>query len=123
MLLPEKGVCVALNKRSIPLCIIFCFITCGVYALYWLYTVTDELNSASGNYGDLGGGIVLLLTIVTFGLFGIYWAYTAGGKVAEIRAYNGADFKYYPILFPICWFFGLSIVVLAITQDTLNKIG
>ncbi|MBO5101695.1 MAG: DUF4234 domain-containing protein, partial [Clostridia bacterium] len=64
-----------IKKREIVACIIFSIITCGIYLLYWMYKMNDEINAITGTRDDTSGGIVILLIIVTCGLYGIYWSY------------------------------------------------
>ena len=62
-----------LTKKNIALCIVFSVITCGLYSLYWLYCLAEDVNWLTGREGAMSGGMVLLLTIVTCGIYGIYW--------------------------------------------------
>ena len=36
------------KKRSIPLAIIFSIITCGIYAIYWMICLNDDINALAG---------------------------------------------------------------------------
>lgn len=75
-----------IQKRSIPLCIILSLVTCGIYGLYWLVCLANDINTASGRDNDTSGGMVLLLSIITCNIYGLYWMYKAGEKVDEARA-------------------------------------
>ena len=111
-------------RRSIPVCIILSIITCGIYALYWLYCVVTDLNAASGETGDTSGGGVVLLGIVTCGIYTIYWYYKAAGKVNRIREMNGMpQDSSLSILYLILALFGFGIVSMALIQDELNKVS
>jgi len=37
------------EQKSIALCIILSLITCGIYGLYWMYTLTEDVNAISGD--------------------------------------------------------------------------
>ena len=110
------------TNRNIALCIVLSFITCGIYSLYWMYVLNEEINSLSGHENDTNGGLVLLFTIISCGIYGIYWSYKMGEKTDEIknRLFSGSA-NNSSILFLILALFGLSIVNFAIMQDTINK--
>lgn len=73
-----------ISVRSIPMAIILSIITCGIYGIYWMYCLVNDLNTASGRENDTSGGMVILFSIITCGIYGIYWYYTAGSKVGDI---------------------------------------
>ena len=58
-----------IQNRNIALCIFLSLITCGIYGLYWIYCVVTDLNTASGEFDDTSGGMVILLNIVTCGIY------------------------------------------------------
>lgn len=111
-----------MKHRSIPLSIIFCILTCGIYGLYWFVCLTDELNFASGNVQDTNGGMALILTLITCNIYGIYWAWRMGEKLEALRMHNGQGRGSYPILFLVLSLFGLNIISFALIQDNLNNI-
>ena len=49
--------------RSIPMAIILSFVTCGIYMLYWIYMLNDEINELAQDETAPGGGMVILLTV------------------------------------------------------------
>ena len=107
-----------IKKREIVACIIFTIITCGIYGLYWMYKMNDEINAITGTRDDTSGGIVILLIIVTCGLYGIYWSYKMGDK---IDYYHGTSSSK-GILYLIITLIGFSIITCALIQDEINKI-
>ena len=66
------------------MCIIFTLITCGIYGIYWMIKLNDEVNIVSGEPQATSGGIVFLLTIVTCGIYGLYWLYKMGERCDRI---------------------------------------
>lgn len=104
--------------RSIPLAIILTIVTCGIYGIYWFIKLTDEINLMSGHYTDTSGALSFVLALITCGIYGWFWAYKLGEKCDEI---NGNPYGNTNILYLILAIFGLSIVVYALAQDTLNK--
>ena len=118
------GYRVPIKSRDIAVCIILSIVTCGIYGIYWLVCLVDDLNVASGRVGDTSGGMVVLLTIVTCGIYGMYWAYKAGEKIAYVKqrstgVMGGNDSVLYLILSIV----GFSIVVYALLQSELNKVA
>lgn len=37
-----------ITARNIALCIIFTLITCGIYGIYWMIKINDEVNLLAG---------------------------------------------------------------------------
>ncbi len=106
-----------IKERSVILGIVFSFISCGFYSIYWMYCCNNEINQLSGDTEAVSGGWVILFTFITMGIYGIYWAYQMGRRNDRI---TGRDDKSH-ILFVVLSILGLSIVVMAIMQDNINK--
>lgn len=111
-----------LKQRNIALCIIFSFLTCGIYQIYWFVCMVDELNLSAEEEGATSGIAVFLLSLVTCGIYQIYWYYKAGEKVNAARALRGqsADTNN-SILYLILSIFGLAIVNDCLIQNELNQ--
>ena len=105
-------------SRSIPLCIILSIFTCGIYGIYWMIVLNDEINAASGQPGTPGVA-VFLLTLITCNIYGLYWMYKMGGRVEII---NGGYSSSTGILYLVLSLFGLGIVSYALMQSELNRI-
>lgn len=113
-----------IQQKNIALCVVLCFVTCGIYSIIWFISMVDDLNYASGQTNESSGGIVFLLSLVTCGIYMIYWMYKAGEKVNIIRQSRGI----YPdtstgVLYLVLTIFGLSIVSCCLIQNELNQIG
>lgn len=105
-----------IKQRNIALCIIFTIITCGIYGIYWMINMVDDLNYVSGHSDDTSGGMVFLLSLITCNIYEWFWLYKAGKKLDEIDG-NGDN----SILLLILAVLGLVIVDWAIIQDKINK--
>jgi H+/Cl- antiporter ClcA len=104
--------------RSIPISIILSFVTCGIYMLYWIYRLNDEINELAQDETAPGGGLVIILTALTCGIYGLYWYYRMGEKcdyIAQTHTSNN-------ILYLVLGIFGLGIVSIALMQDTVNRV-
>lgn len=103
--------------RSIPLCIIFSLITCGIYGIYWMIKLNDEVNIVSGEPYATSGGMVFLFSIITCWIYSLYWLYKMGERCDRIKGMNGSS----GILYLILGLVGFSIISYCLIQDTLNK--
>ena len=111
-----------MQQKNIALSIVLTIVTCGIYGLYWFVTLTDDVNTVSGQKGDTSGGVCLLLTIVTCGIYGIYWAYKIGEKLntAKMMRQIPADSSL-SVIYLVLSIFGLQIITYALAQNELNK--
>ena len=111
------------QNRNIAVCIILSIVTCGLYGLYWLACLANDVNTVSGRQGDLSGGMVVLLSIVTCNIYHLYWAYTAGEKIDAARQSRGLPPQNNGLIYPLLSLFGLSVVAWALLQNELNQIS
>lgn len=58
------------EKREPGMVILFTFLTCGIYGLWWFHTYATEIKNSLGRQ-DLNPTTDLLLTFVTCGIWGI----------------------------------------------------
>lgn len=112
-----------ITKRNIGLAILFSVITCGIYGIYWMVVVTDDTNKSVNDINGTSGGIAVLLSIVTCGIYGIYWAYKEGEKLDNAKNMRGIPSSNSNILYLVLAILGLSIIAIALMQDSLNKIS
>ncbi len=121
---PTGGYHPPVKRRNIAVAIILSIVTCGIYGIYWMICLADDLNVASERPDDTSGGMVFLLTLVTCGIYSIYWLYKAGEKVAYIRQRNGdMPNSSNCVLYLVLGLFGLSIVDYCLIQSELNKVA
>ena len=78
-----------IEKRDVALSVILTFITCGLYGLYWMYKLTEEIHALSGKPRTPDGGTVVLYTILTCSFYFYYWLYKIGGELVDLRRENG----------------------------------
>lgn len=111
---------VHIPNRSIPLAVIFTFLTCGIYGIYWFICLTDEANAVSGENGP-SGGVSFLLTLITCGIYGIYWAYKMGQKLHSAGQKHNKPIGDNSILYLVLTIFSLGIVNYCLMQNDLNR--
>lgn len=78
-----------MRSRSVGMCIVLSLVTCGLYTLYWLYSLAEDMDHLTGGHSGGSGGMVLLLTIITCGLYGWYWLYRCGDALDQLRYSQG----------------------------------
>ncbi|WP_075669722.1 DUF4234 domain-containing protein [Anaerostipes sp. 992a] len=69
--------------------IIFGFLTCGIYSIYYMWGVCKDLNiicrhtEKSADNDSPNYIFVVLLSVVTFGIYEIYWWYKQGNRLQK----------------------------------------
>ena len=118
-----KGEFVMIERRNIAVCIVLTLVTCGIYGIYWIVCLTNDVNTVSGDVNGTSGGMVVLLTIVTCGIYGIYWAYKQGEKLDFTKNNRGIPSSNRGVLYLILQIFGFGIIAYALMQNELNKLA
>lgn len=111
-----------IQNRSIIMYVLLSLVTCGIFGLYWMYCVNEDVNRSLGE-NDMSGGMVILLSIVTCGIYGLVWTYSLGNKISRIKRMMGDPYAETSqgALYLILCIFTTYIVPLAIAQNELNK--
>lgn len=113
-----------IQRRSIPLCLVLSVITCGIYGLYWLYCLTEDLNLAARQENETSGGMVVLLSIVTCSVYEYFWLYQAGKKVNQVHCFAGdREDGSLSLLYLLLGFVCSGLVSYALIQNELNKVA
>lgn len=118
-----KGEFVMIERRNIAVCIVLTLVTCGIYGIYWIVCLTNDVNTVSGDVNGTSGGMVVLLTIVTCGIYGVYWAYKQGEKLDFTKNNRGIPSSNSGVLYLILQIFGFGIIAYALMQNELNKLA
>lgn len=109
------------KSKNVGLCIVLSIITCGIYGLYWLVCMADDVNTVAKRPSGTSGGMVLLLTLVTCGIYGWYWLYKSGETMDLVRTEHGEGTGSLAILYLVLGILGVGIVSYALLQSELNK--
>ena len=112
-----------IERRNIAVCIVLTLVTCGIYGIYWIVCLTNDVNTGSGDVNGTSGGMVVLLPIVTCGIYGIYWAYKQGEKLDFTKHNRGIPSSNSGGLYLILQIFGFGIIAYALMQNELNKLA
>ena len=111
---------IKINKRDIATQIILTVITCGLYSLYWIATITDDVNSLNDDYST-SGITVVLLSILTCGLYLIYWNYDMGRKLYNLGQSHSKDINDNSIIYMVLSIIKADFISLILMQSDLNK--
>ena len=118
-----KGEFVMIERRNIAVCIVLTLVTCGIYGIYWIVCLTNDVNTVSGDVNGTSGGMVVLLTIVTCGIYGIYWAYKQGEKLDFTKNNRGIPSSNSGVLYLILQIFGFVNIAYALMHNEMNKLA
>jgi hypothetical protein len=109
------------NRRDPAAVLLLSIITCGIYYLYFIYKVTEEIADYQGKR-DRSPGMEVLLTVITFGIWNIYWDYRVGKSIVDMSEAVGLQIADNAILFLILDLVGVGVTNGLIEQDSLNRI-
>ncbi|MFO0675641.1 MAG: DUF4234 domain-containing protein [Polyangiaceae bacterium] len=116
-----------LVERNSALVLVYSFVSCGIYALYWTYKTSEELRGATDD-ATINPGLDLLLTVLTCGVWTIYTLYRNAQKVQAIlgpRDPNKKDQSQMVLMLCIANFFvGVTgFVAMFLVQEELNLLA
>ena len=110
-----------ITKRDLVVAIILTIVTCGIYAYYWMYKITEETNYLSGDH-SMDPTLVVVFSIITCGIYMYYWMYKVGKNITIAQTRNNMVASDNAIIYLILALFGFYIVSLALMQDSINKL-
>lgn len=111
-----------IQKRGIAEVIILSLVTCGIYMLYWIYAMSNDIKMYLDDE-TINPGLELLLTVVTCGIYGIYWYYKFGKLICTCQEKAGIAVEDNSIVYIILSIFGFSIVNVGLMQNAMNLIA
>lgn len=60
----RNGATAGIMPRNLVLAIVFSFLTCGIYSIYWMIKLNDEVNQLAGEPQATSGGMVFLFSLI-----------------------------------------------------------
>lgn len=111
------------KEKSIGLCVVLSLVTCGIYSIYWLYTIAHDLNDLCESQNQEKGvepGLVVVLSIVTCGIYLLYYLWKAGKMVSSLTRNNGHHPSDDSIVLMVLSILQLSLVSYCILQSHIN---
>lgn len=110
-----------IKQRNIFVCLILSILTCGIYSIFWLYTIIKTMYELSNTDGE--PILDILFIIITCGLYGFYLWYKLSKIQTQVNhTYNIADIDN-TVLYIVFYIFGFAIVNYCIVQDNINNIA
>ena len=106
------------QRREVALSIVLSIVTCGIYGIYWLYKLCEDMNKLTGEPGNPLFDVILCA--VTCGIYSIYLSYKWADRADNLRRKHNAAPKNNSTLFLILSVMSLDIVVWAILQGDIN---
>lgn len=108
------------ETKNIGVCILFAFITFGIYSVYWLYTICKKIKLLNGEAPSCAGELCLNLFAP---IYGYYWMHTRSKKLFAAAGRYGITVSDNSVANLLLSIFGLGIVAYAIIQNDLNVVA
>lgn len=108
-------------NRSIAISILLSIVTLGIYGIYWMYKLNDEVAAEAGKPPIISGGLLILLSIVTFGIYLLYWCYKQGEFIDQIQVNHGQMASNQAVLYLLLGLLTGGIITCALLQNEMNK--
>ena len=74
-----------IEHHDIIVRVLFTIVTCGLYGLYWMAQVTNDVHKLSGKPTCASGGKAAFFSVITCSFYFYYWMYKIGGELVEAR--------------------------------------
>ena len=74
-----------ITPRNIAVAVILSLVTCGLYGIYWMIKMNDEINTLAGEPNATSGVMVFVLSIVTCGIYSFFWIFKMGERCDRIK--------------------------------------
>ena len=79
-----------IQEKNFVTVLLLSIVTCGIYAFYYYYVMTQDINTMVGDDGqNVDPATVVLLTLVTCGFYSWYWYYVQGNRMKALADQNG----------------------------------
>ena len=112
-----------IQEKNIVTNILLTFVTCGIYGIFWLISITDDTRSVTGDPRIQTGGVTILLILVTCGIYSLIWAYNIGSALTNYYRNQGKYSEDLGVLYLILAIFTANVVNYCLIQSKLNEIA
>lgn len=112
-----------LETKSIAMCLLLSFITCGVYYFIWIYKIADTINRLAARDRQEGGAspiAAVLFTLFSCGIYQIYFYWKEESTVTRLKSAWNQDNSNTVLVVILGIFF--PIAALCILQDQVNSL-
>jgi len=110
------------KNRSIVSVILLSLFTCGIYPIFFNYTVQEEMRQECPELNLAGGAVTVLLTFVTCGIYGIYWMYVTAKNLDYVVSRDTGMPSDDTLLFTLIGIFLTPIAFYALVQNKINNL-
>lgn len=107
-------------NRNIVVALILSVVTCGIYGIYWMYCLGEDIKAISNDQTAPSGGMLIVLTLVTCGIYLMFWNYKAGERLEAAGKARGIPIPNNGVLYLIIGLFA-GFIVNCIIQSEVNK--
>lgn len=82
-------------ERSLVKYILFTFITCGIYGIYFIYKLIIDVNIICAGDGEETAGLLkfIFFSLITCGIYGWVWYYKLGNRLQNNAPRYGLSFQ------------------------------
>ncbi len=101
-----------IKYRSMPLQVLLCIVTLGIYALYWFYQTAVEMQDAVNDHSGSPALWILLMFIPFGAFFSYYWYSQLYEKYSDSKFNLWLLWVIWLVFSPAVWF---------IVQSELNR--
>ena len=83
------------ENRALWKYILFTILTCGIYSLYFIYSIAQDVNEMCRDDGKQTGGLAkfIILSILTLGIYTWVWYYKLGNRLYDNAYRFGLQFS------------------------------
>ncbi|HEX8653340.1 MAG TPA: DUF4234 domain-containing protein [Pyrinomonadaceae bacterium] len=119
---PQTGGIITPGEKRDPLMVLILgLVTCGIYALYWVYKTSSEIRDALGRE-DINPALDTVLTLVTCYIWLVYLAYKYPQLLLQLQERAGQPRNDISLVSLILAIVGLTPVSLYMIQSELNNV-
>ncbi len=116
-----SGIITPGEKRDPLMVLILGLLTCGIYAVYWVYKTSSEIRDALGR-ADVNPVLDTVLTILTCFIWLIYLSYKYPQLLLQLQERAGQPRNDISLVSLILAIVGLTPISLYMIQSELNKV-
>ena len=116
-----SGIITPGEKRDPIMVLILGILTCGIYAVYWVYKTSSEIKDALGRE-DINPALDAVLTFVTCFVWLVYLAYKYPQLLLQLQDKAGLPRNDITLISLILAIVGLSPVSFFMIQSELNNV-
>jgi|GEM_PF-2119903 len=108
------------RQSSIVLNILLSFVTCGIYSIFWVYSIIGEIKWLNGD-DTKSIKEILCYSLVPYYIY--YWIFTRSRKIVKAAAEKGIKIKDHSTRNLLLAIFYMSPISIGMIQNSLNAVA